>query len=69
VLGTIESSWTREGSKVDWQVLIPAGSRATLILPAAATERSVNGSTAPPTSPNGDFVLGSGAYEISFHLQ
>jgi len=69
VLSTIESSWTREGSKVDWHVLIPAGSRATLILPAAATEGSVNGSTAPPTSPNGDFVLGSGAYEIRFHLQ
>ncbi len=69
VLGAIESSWTRKRSNADWRVMIPAGSHATLILPPAATEVFINRSPAPPASPEGQFVLGSGAYEIRFHLQ
>ena len=69
VLGTVGSSWTRDGSDVLWHIKIPAGSRATVILPAAATEISMNGERLPSAPPDGDFVLGSGAYEISFHLR
>ena len=68
VLGTVKSSWSRKGPNIDWHVIIPAGSQATIILPAAATGISMNGRRSPASSPDGNFVLGSGAYEISFHL-
>ena len=69
VLGTVHSSWTRTGSNISWRVMIPAGSYATLTLPGAATGVSMNGKRPPAASPEGDFALGSGAYEINFHLQ
>jgi alpha-L-rhamnosidase len=69
VLGMVESSWTREGAKVVWRVGIPVGSRATLALPQAAVEVSMNGGTRPQASPTGEISLGSGAYEFRFHLR
>ena len=69
VLGTVESSWTRDGSKVVWHLRIPAGSRATVILPPAATGISMSGGTPSPASPEGEVVLGSGAYEFRFHVR
>jgi alpha-L-rhamnosidase len=69
VLGAVESSWTREGSKVVWHLRIPAGSRATVTLPAAATEISMNGGTPAPPSFEGEVVLGSGRYDFRFHLR
>ena len=69
VLGTVESSWTREGSKVVWHLRIPAGSRATVTLPPAATAISMNGGTPPPASPEGELLLGSGPYEFRFHVR
>ena len=69
VLGTVESSWTREGAKVVWRVRIPVGSRAIVALPQAAAEVSMNGGTPPQASPAGEVSLGSGAYEFRFHLR
>jgi hypothetical protein len=69
VLGTVESSWTREGTKVVWRVGIPVGSRAIVVLPQAASEVSMNGGTPPQASPAGEISLGSGAYEFHFHLR
>ena len=69
VLGTVESSWTREGAKVVWRVVIPAGTRAIVALPQAAAEVSMNGGTPPRASPAGELSLGSGAYEFRFHLR
>ena len=69
VLGTVESSWTREGAKVVWRVVIPAGTRAIVALPPAAAEVSMNGGTPPRASPAGELSLGSGAYEFRFHLR
>jgi hypothetical protein len=68
VLGTVASSWTRTGPNIVWRVKIPAGSSATLALPAAATAISLNGETKTPASPGADLILGSGAYEIRFRL-
>jgi hypothetical protein len=69
VLGVVESSWTRAGSKVVWRVHIPAGSRAVLALPETAADVSMNGGSAPPRSPAGEVPLGSGAYEFRFQLR
>jgi alpha-L-rhamnosidase len=69
VLGAVRSSWIRKGSTVVWHVGIPGGTRATVILPAAAIDISLDRTALPPASPHGEVVLGSGTYEISFHLQ
>ena len=69
VLGTVKSSWSREGVKVILRVEIPVGSRAIVVLPQAATEVSMNGGTPPQASPAGEVSLGSGAYEFRFHLR
>ena len=69
VLGTVKSSWSREGVKVILRVEIPVGSRAIVVLPQTATEVSMNGGTPPQTSPAGEVSLGSGAYEFRFHLR
>ena len=69
VLGTVESSWTLEGSKVVWHLRIPAGSRATVVLPLAAAEISMNGGATPPASPKSEVLLGSGRYEFRFQVR
>ncbi len=69
VLGTIESSWTREDEKVTWRVVIPVGSRAIVVLPHAAAEVSMNGRKPPQVSPAGEVSLGSGSYEFRFNLR
>jgi hypothetical protein len=69
VLGMVESSWTREGTKVVWQVGIPAGSRAKVVLPKSADEVFMNGGPPPPASPAGEVSLGSGNYEFRFNLR
>lgn len=69
VLGIVESSWTREGTRVVWRVGLPVGSRAVVVLPQAAVELSMNGGTPPQSSPAGELSLGSGAYEFRFHLR
>jgi len=69
VLGIVESSWTRDETKVVWRVGIPAGSRAIVVLPQAAAEVSMNGRTPPQASPAGELSLGSGAHEFRFHLR
>ena len=69
VLGSVESSWTREGTKVVWRVGIPAGSRATVALPQRAAEVSMNGGKPPQASPSGELCLGSGTYEFRFRLR
>jgi alpha-L-rhamnosidase len=69
VLGTVESSWAREGMKVVWRVHIPVGSRAVVTLPQVAAEVSMNGGPPPPASPVGEVSLGSGAYEFRFQLR
>jgi hypothetical protein len=69
VLGIIESSWTREGTKVVWRVGIPAGSSAVVAIPQAAAEVSMNGGPPPTASPTGEVSLGSGNYEFRFQLR
>ena len=69
ILGTVESSWTREGMKVVWRVGIPVGSRAIVVLPQTAADVSMNGGTPPQASPAGGVSLGSGAYEFRFYLR
>jgi hypothetical protein len=69
VLGSVASSWTRDGEKVVWQVRIPAGSRAVVALPQGAAEVSIHGAQAPQASPANEITFGSGSYEIRFHLR
>ena len=69
VLGTVESSWTRNGTEVVWRVGIPVGSRAIVAFPKAAAEVSMNGGAPPQASPAGEVSLGSGAYEFRFYLR
>ena len=68
-LGIVESSWIREGANVVWRVGIPVGSRALVALPKAAAKVSMNGGKPPQVSSEGEFSLGSGAYEFRFNLQ
>ena len=42
-LGTVKSSWSRNGTKVVWRVRVPVGSHAIVVLPHAAAEVSMNG--------------------------
>ena len=69
ILGTVKSSWSRNGTKVVWRVRIPVGSHAIVVLPHAAAEVSMNGETRPQSSPAGEVPLGSGAYEFRFRLR
>ena len=69
VLGTVESSWTRDEAKVIWRIGIPVGSRAIVVLPQAATALSMNGETPAQVSPANEVSLGSGVYEFRFQMR
>ena len=69
VLGTVGSSWTRDGAKIVWRVRIPVGSQAIVALPQAAAKITMNGGTPPQASSAGEALLGSGAYEFRFNLR
>jgi hypothetical protein len=69
VLGTVESSWTRDGEKVAWRIVIPVGSCAIVTFPHAAAKISMNERTPPQASPAGEVSLGSGSYEFRFYLR
>jgi alpha-L-rhamnosidase len=69
VLGTVESSWTRNGTEVVCRVGIPVGSRAIVAFPKAAAEVAMNGGAPPQASPAGEVSLGSGASEFRFYLR
>jgi len=76
VLGTIGSSWHRSGKDWSADFLIPAGARATLILPTGAVcreagvhGRHIQGNKHHGTSLSTEkWMLGSGKYTFTGHL-
>ena len=75
VLGQVSSSWHRTGMNWSAKVVIPAGCRATLILPIGATspEVRIHGLSMPSNETLGTtreqtWILGSGTYLFTGHL-
>jgi len=76
VLGTIASSWRRNGKDWSAEFIVPAGARATAILPAGANsdEARLHGAepqkdVLPGTARAVEkWVLGSGSYHFTGHL-
>jgi hypothetical protein len=75
-LGTIGSSWRRNGDAWSAEFVIPAGAQATLILPVGATSSAAN-TTGKHAENNEDlgtgvhtekWLLGSGSYRFAGHL-
>jgi hypothetical protein len=64
VLGSVESSWKRSGGRIELRVEIPAGARATVVLPGPAM---MNGKPVPSNA--GGSVIGSGKYVFTLNLQ
>jgi hypothetical protein len=76
VLGTIRSSWRRTGKEWSAQFFVPAGTRATAILPAGAISstpgvhrtRSVSKGYPRSASEEEEWPLGSGTYSFAGQL-
>jgi len=75
-LGTISSSWHRNGNDWSAEFVIPAGARATLILPIGAASHEVFDHGRPdqddPSTGTSNhtekWLLGSGTYSFHGHL-
>lgn len=61
--GSISSSWKKNGSTISWDVVIPTGSSARIVLDAGRKIAGLN------ATPDGSYDLASGSYSLTVESQ
>lgn len=64
-LGHIQSDWKREGPRVVYTIVVPAGTRATVILPKGAASDARAMPLAGGSGSEASFVVGAGTWRFS----